>query len=347
VESFVEVSVDRYLLLCADSRIFDELSVAHSSDRLPVVVVDFNASPTQDRHGFTRAAEALATLPCVVIGVHDDDPAGVADVCDMVLTAAEFSLYEPELRSSIGANPLAAVALALLLRGSESRTIAQGLVAESTVYSLLQSGPEFTQWLGARAAALPENPDVRTGPAVLADRAGDTLHLTLNRPRRHNAFSRAVRDALAEGLGMVDDDPSIRAITLDGAGPSFCSGGDLTEFGTFPTPVMSHFTRLTRSPARLLSNHRDMATVKIHGACYGAGIELPAFAGHVVADPASRIRLPEIGLGLIPGAGGTVSLPRRIGRSRTALLALSQTVLSAGTALDWGLVDEIAERRGT
>ena len=73
----------------------------------------------------------------------------------------------------------------------------------------------------------------------------------------------------------------------------------------------------------------------------GAGIEMAAFAGRVVADEAAAISLPEIGIGLIPGAGGTVSLPRRIGRHRTALLALSGERISASTAVDWGLVDEI------
>lgn len=76
----------------------------------------------------------------------------------------------------------------------------------------------------------------------------------------------------------------------------------------------------------------------------GAGIELAAFADRIVADPATRISLPELTLGLLPGAGGTVSLPRRIGRQRTAYLALTGSVIDASTALAWGLVDEIAPR---
>ena len=73
----------------------------------------------------------------------------------------------------------------------------------------------------------------------------------------------------------------------------------------------------------------------------GAGIELPAFAETVRASPGARIGLPEIRLGLIPGAGGTVSLPRRIGRWRTAFLALTGTAIEAEQALTWGLIDEI------
>ncbi|WP_262401328.1 enoyl-CoA hydratase/isomerase family protein [Actinomadura sp. CNU-125] len=74
----------------------------------------------------------------------------------------------------------------------------------------------------------------------------------------------------------------------------------------------------------------------------GAGVELPAFAGRVVARPDAVFRLPEIAMGLIPGAGGTVSLPRRIGRHRTLYMALTGEAIGADTALAWGLVDEIA-----
>ena len=70
-------------------------------------------------------------------------------------------------------------------------------------------------------------------------------------------------------------------------------------------------------------------------------MELPAFAGHVVADPATTFALPEVSLGLVPGAGGTVSLPARIGRHRTALLALLGHPIDVPTALAWGLVDGV------
>jgi enoyl-CoA hydratase/carnithine racemase len=79
----------------------------------------------------------------------------------------------------------------------------------------------------------------------------------------------------------------------------------------------------------------------------GAGIELPAFAAHVVAHPGAFFQLPEIGMGLIPGAGGTVSLPRRIGRQRTAWLALTGRRLDAPTALAWNLIDEVCDSAPT
>jgi enoyl-CoA hydratase/carnithine racemase len=157
----------------------------------------------------------------------------------------------------------------------------------------------------------------------------------------HNAFGRRVRDELADALTVALADAATEVL-LAGDGPSFCSGGDLDEFGTFTSPPAAHVVRLTRSPARLMAALADRVTVHLHGACMGAGIELPAFAHRIVAAADTVIALPELSLGLVPGAGGTVSLPRRIGRQRTAWLALTGFTVDAATALRWGLVDELA-----
>lgn len=79
----------------------------------------------------------------------------------------------------------------------------------------------------------------------------------------------------------------------------------------------------------------------VQGPCVGAGVELSAFAGRVIADPHTTFRLPEISMGLIPGAGGTVSISRRIGRQRTARLAILGEPMGAAEALAYGLIDEI------
>ena len=98
---------------------------------------------------------------------------------------------------------------------------------------------------------------------------------------------------------------------------------------------------MAASAGAILHRLRDRATVLVHGSCVGAGIEIPAFAGTVIAAPGTRFALPEVAMGLIPGAGGTVSIPRRIGRQRALWLALSGAQLDAATALEWGLVDAI------
>jgi len=239
-------------------------------------------------------------------------------------------------RAGAKANPIASAALAVLLRATADLPVTSALVAESATYSTLQAGPEHERWLGDR-----ERKQRATDEApVLVQRDGDVLRLTLNRPHVHNAFDAAMRDALLEGLAVALADPVVQVI-IDGAGPTFCSGGDLDEFGTRPDPATAHLIRVARNAGRAIHELRDRVTVRVHGRCVGAGVELPAFAGHVVADPATTFRLPEVGMGLVPGAGGTVSLPRRIGVERTAWLALTGSEIDAATAAGWGLVDEL------
>jgi enoyl-CoA hydratase/carnithine racemase len=245
-------------------------------------------------------------------------------------------LWDDDVAAAAERNPAAAAACVRLLAELPEST-EDGLVAESLAYAELQAGREFTAWLGERGPTEPEpSPD-----PVLLHRDGDHLTITLHRPAWHNALDVAMRDALCEAFALVAADPSL-TVTLRGAGPSFCSGGDLREFGTFPDPVSAHAIRLERLPARGLAAVGQRVRAQVHGSCVGAGIELAAFCHHVVADPATTFRLPEVSMGLVPGQGGTVSLPRRIGPQRTAWLALSGRSIDAPTALDWGLVDEVA-----
>jgi enoyl-CoA hydratase/carnithine racemase len=227
-----------------------------------------------------------------------------------------------------------------VLRQGRTLDLHGRLVAESLAYATLQAGPEFARWLAGRSRAV-QRPHA-AGPSVRVRREGARLCLTLDRAARHNAFDARMRDELAEGLALVLADDSIEEVVLDGAGPSFCSGGDLDEFGSFPDPATAHAVRSARSPARLLALCAARARAEVHGACIGAGCELPAFCRHVRARADAFFQLPEVGMGLVPGAGGTASLPERIGRQRTAWLALSGRRIDAPTALSWGLVDAIA-----
>jgi hypothetical protein len=275
----------------------------------------------------------------VVVGAGRDGPGGlpppVADLFDLVVA-------DPEpVVATVEGSPQAAVTLVQVLRASPSLPVTAALAAESSAYSMLQSGPEFARWRAAAQAY--ETPGAAAGvePPVVVERTGDRLHLTLNRPGRHNAVNTDLRDQLVEALLVACADPTIGSVILDGAGPSFCSGGDLAEFGTLPDPVTAHLVRLTRSPARLLAELASRLEVRLHGAAIGAGLEMAAFARRVVARPDTVLSLPEIGFGLIPGAGGTVSVPRRIGRHRTAELALTGGPIDVRTALRWGLVDAV------
>ncbi|NEB02877.1 enoyl-CoA hydratase/isomerase family protein [Streptomyces sp. SID13726] len=241
------------------------------------------------------------------------------------------------LEEVVTAQPAAALALVQVLRMGARLTGPDQLVLESLAYSTLQGGSGFRDWL---AAAPRRTPRPATEPVRLA-RDGARLTVTLDRPWVRNAFDAATRDALCEALHLAVADPTLTRVDLRGNGPAFCSGGDLAEFGTSHDPALAHLVRVGRSPAALLQRCAPKVTAHLHGACVGAGIELSAFAGRVLAAPDTVVRLPEVGMGLIPGAGGTASLPVRIGRERTACLALSGGELTADEALAWGLVDEV------
>ena len=175
---------------------------------------------------------------------------------------------------------------------------------------------------------------------------GDSLRIRFNRPARHNAFSNEMRAALLEALDIARYDPCIDEVMLSGEGPSFCSGGDLAEFGSYTDPASAHLARIRYSPALILDEITarlgPRCRARVHGHVLGSGLELAAFCGRIEAHPDSRIGLPELALGLIPGAGGTVSVTRRIGRWRTAYLVLTGITIDAGTSLRWGLVDAVA-----
>lgn len=303
-------------------------------------------------------SEALLDVPALVIDLRADEQVGELPPLDhapcpvIALVAAEAETIWPvDLTLADGADdvldaviagavahPAAAATMAHVLRATESLDVLDALRVESLAYSMLLAGPEFRDWLAQHPATRQpsDDPDV-----VRIERSGGVLHVALNRPHVHNAFNAAMRDALAEAFTLARTDYSVGTVELSGNGPSFCSGGDLTEFGTTDDPVRAHLIRTSRSVGAAMHELRDRLTVRVHGSCIGAGIELPAFARRVVAQEDATFRLPEVGMGLIPGAGGTVSLPRRIGRERTMLLALSGVILSAGEAQDWGLVDAV------
>lgn len=280
--------------------------------------------------------DRLASLPFVVVGVTPGEPDETwMRLCDVVIQEGDPALERVD--QNLSDHPITAATLALLLRSQHLRSLGEGLVAESSAYSVLQSGPEFASW----RAAHPPRADRDEGARVQVEREGGTLHVILSRPARLNALDLQMRDELVEALTLAAVDPGISQVELRGEGSSFSAGGDLDEFGTRPDPATAHLIRLQRSVARALSGLDKPTVARIHGSCIGSGIELAAFCDTVVAARDTKISLPEIGIGLVPGAGGTVSLTRRIGRRRTAWLAFSGCMIDAATAHTWGLVDQL------
>ena len=252
----------------------------------------------------------------------------------------DISIAIQELDEMISLHTQPALVLAHLLRQKAYQNVSQGLVLESLSYGMLQSGSQFKAWLNQRGDIAPV---LDEKPVVLASRSDESLEIYLNRPERSNAYSSDMRDQLFDFLQIARFDEAVTKVKLHGLGKSFCSGGDLAEFGSVDFPPDGHIIRMHRSPA--LSSHSiaDKLEVYLHGVCAGAGIEIPAFASRVFGNESVEIFLPEISMGLIPGAGGTVSLPRRIGPQKTAYLAMSGKTLSLSDALAWGLIDEAVE----
>lgn len=251
------------------------------------------------------------------------------------------------ITANIAKNPISSMVLVQVLRNTEQLDIQAALTVESLGYSTLQSGAEFVSWLkGFRESQLAIKESVSSAdssPAVLLSRQQGELKIQLNRPESHNAFSMEMRDGLFDAFQMLAMDNSIEKATVSGLGACFCTGGDLLEFGRFTNPADAHRVRTLSLPSRLLAEHASRVEFQLHGACIGSGIEIPAFANRVIARHKTFFQLPEISMGLIPGAGGCVSIPRRIGRQRTAYMALSGKRINAPTALEWGLIDAIVD----
>jgi len=296
-----------------------------------LIVIDLkDATPEQVQR------TQIAMPACVVVGVNsagsETDQPGFVDL--VARNSGDLALISEQ----VAANPQAAAVLTQLLRQSLATSVPQALFAESLAYSTLQHGSEFERFIENHIRRAPV---VSNTPAVLIERADRELRLVLNRPEKHNAYSAAMRDELCEGLQIAQVDRTITQIRLSGAGASFCSGGDLDEFGLARDAAVAHLSRSTLSAGALMHELTAKTVVEVQGACVGAGIELPAFAGRIEAASDAVFQLPEVSMGLVPGAGGTVSLPRRIGCHRTAWLALTGQAIDTATALSWGLVDKV------
>jgi enoyl-CoA hydratase len=271
---------------------------------------------------------------CPVIGVGKRNAPG-AGLVDAII---EAPITLESIVSQVKANPIAAKSVVQLLRLLPSLSTEHGLIAESQAYAMLQGSAEHLSWQARNRMG--EGGGAGT---VRISRSEDVLDVVLNRLEQGNAIDRPMRDALYEAFQLAAIDPSIARVVLRGEGKTFSLGADLSEFGTTGDPATAHAIRTATLPAHMALRIAERLEVRIQGACVGSGLELAAFAGRVVADPKAWFQLPELSMGILPGAGGCVSLTRRIGRQRAALMILSGKRISARTALDWGLVDEIVD----
>jgi hypothetical protein len=303
-----------------------------------------------------RAAELRARTEAVIVGV---DRAGALPALDPApfdallttaahapapwtgVAAARLEQRLATIEGIVGRAPIAASVAMQVLRMTGALPFDAAITLESLAYSALLGGAEFRAWRHYHPVSAATAPGA---PMVAYDREGDLVTITLDQPQRRNALCAAMRDALFEALAAVADDPSMPGLVLQGRGACFSTGGDLAEFGSAQDLAMAHAVRSARSCARLLHRLCNRTAVHLHGACVGSGIEIAAAAGRRIGRAGTFFQLPELTMGLIPGAGGTVTLPRAIGRHRTASMLLTARRIDAATALDWGLLTELDGR---
>ncbi|RIK92268.1 MAG: 3-hydroxyacyl-CoA dehydrogenase [Proteobacteria bacterium] len=165
---------------------------------------------------------------------------------------------------------------------------------------------------------------------------GQVAVLTADNPPV-NALGQAVRAGLVEGVARAGADPDVKAIVILCAGRTFFAGADIREFGKPPLPpsLREVHEAMEASPKVIVS--------AIHGTALGGGCETALASHYRVAAPSAKIGVPEVNLGILPGAGGTQRLPRLIGVERALEMVVFGQPVAAKKAKEWGLIDEIVE----
>jgi len=170
-------------------------------------------------------------------------------------------------------------------------------------------------------------------------------YITLNRPQALNVYNIRMRDELYEALSAVKDDPEVRVVMLRGAGDrAFCAGADLKEFLTAPPPVNARRARFSRDVWGLFLSIDKPIIAAIHGYCLGSGIEMAMCCDIRLATEDAQFGVPEMGLGIIPAAGGSQTIPRIIGRGHALEMLFSGRWVKAPEALKMKMVNRVLPR---
>jgi enoyl-CoA hydratase/carnithine racemase len=180
---------------------------------------------------------------------------------------------------------------------------------------------------------------------VIYEKDDRIAHVTLNRPHALNAFSVQMRDDLYEVLSAIKVDDEVRAVVFKGSGDkAFCAGADLKEFLTAPSAVKARRIRGVRDLWRLFLNMPQPLIAALHGYVLGSGMEIALFCDLRIAASDVVFGLPEVGLGILPAAGGTQTLPRILGLSGAMDMLLTGRRLSGQEAYDMRLVNQLVSR---
>jgi enoyl-CoA hydratase/carnithine racemase len=183
--------------------------------------------------------------------------------------------------------------------------------------------------------------------AIIYEKSDGVACITLNRPKALNAYNIRMRDELYEVLGAIRDDSEVEVVILKGAGEkAFCAGADLTEFLTAPAPVFARQARFERDVWGRFLGIKQPVIAAMHGYVLGSGIEMSLCCDIRIASDDAWFGLPEPGLGIIPAAGGSQTLPRIIGVVAALEVLMSGRWLDAAEALRLKLVNRVVPRAG-
>lgn len=180
--------------------------------------------------------------------------------------------------------------------------------------------------------------------AVIYHKENSLAIVSLNRPKVFNAYNVEMRDGLYETLHAVGDDPEVRVMILRGEGPAFSTGGDVSEFGSAPSPVGAREIRWRRDVWGTLLSLPQPTIAAVHGFTVGGGMEMALLCDLCIAADDTVFFLPETGLGMIPGVAGTQTAPRAIGLGRALDMVLTGKRVNAEQALQIGLTNQVVPR---
>jgi 2-(1,2-epoxy-1,2-dihydrophenyl)acetyl-CoA isomerase len=180
---------------------------------------------------------------------------------------------------------------------------------------------------------------------VLLERRGGELRIVLNRPEAMNAWDRGLSADLLTAVELAAEDPSVRAVTLTGAGRAFCSGADLKAgFDATPEGRPDLGTALRERYHPVITGLRRMekpVLAAVNGPAVGVGLSLALACDLVVARESAYFLLAFVNIGLVPDGGASIFVPARIGLTRASEMALLGERVPAEQALDWGLVNRV------
>jgi enoyl-CoA hydratase/carnithine racemase len=178
-------------------------------------------------------------------------------------------------------------------------------------------------------------------PLILTERDGGVGWIVLNRPAKRNALNLAMRAALDLALSDLAADDAVRVVVLTGAGTAFCAGVDLTDS---PAGHGHPLAQQSRPVAHALASFAKPVIAAVNGPAAGGGMELALACDVRIAARGARFSLPEVGIGSLPGSGGTQRLMRAIQPAVAARMLLSGDPLSAEEALEAGLISDLVDR---